>query len=432
MSILSLTFIVFLMVTTAVYYTVPKKAQWIILLLASGIFYLLSSIRGVFFVLFTATTVYLATNRMQNLLEIQNHYLKENKETLSKEEKRAYKTNIKSKRKRTMISTLVLNFGILCIIKYTHFAIEQINLLINCFGGIEISNDFTLAAPLGISFYTFQSTGYLLDVFWEKQSAEKNYFKTLLFISFFPQITQGPISGFEELSAELFSKHSFLYKNYSWGAQRIIWGYFKKMVIANGVAKCVQDVFANYSQYSGISVLIGAFLYSVQIYADFSGYMDIMCGFCEVLDIRLAENFERPYFSKSVAEYWRRWHITLGAWFKNYIYYPIGMSNWNRQLAFRIKNRYGRQLAYTIPASAALIIVWLATGAWHGASWSYIVWGLLNGFFIIFSIWMEPVYDKWRSITKVNRHSWEWKIFQTIRTFVLILIIVGFINFFFK
>lgn len=423
MSILSLAFIIFLAAVVLVYYIVPKKCQWGVLLIASCIFYLLLSAKGAVFVVVTATTIYFATCNMQRLLEEQKVYIKENKATLSKDEKKVYKAGIKAKRKRIMILNLLLNIGILCVIKYSHFAVDQVNVLVHCFGGDGIDNTFKLIVPLGISFYTFQSTGYLLDVFWEKQTAERNYLKVLLFVSFFPQMTQGPISQYEQLSSELFSEHSFTYKNYSWGIQRIIWGFFKKMVIANGVAGCVQDVFANYSQYPGISVLIGAFLYSIQIYADFSGYMDIMCGFCEVLGIRLAENFERPYFSKSVTEYWRRWHITLGAWFKNYIYYPIGMSNWNRQLAFKVKNKFGKRLAYTIPATVALIIVWLATGAWHGASWAYIVWGLLNGLFIILSIWMEPVYDSWKSRLKINESAWAWRAFQTIRTFVLITFI---------
>ena len=322
-----------------------------------------------------------------------------------------------------MLIVLLINISILCVFKYLHFVVDQINITASLFGVHEIDNTFNLIAPLGISFYIFQSIGYLLDVYWEKEKAEKNFFKLMLFVSFFPQITQGPIGRYDQLKEQLFSKHCFEYHNFSFGVQRILWGYMKKMVIANSMSPCVKDLFRNYVSYSGISVFLGSFLYSIQIYADFSGYMDIMCGFCEVLGIHLAENFQRPYFSKSVTEYWRRWHITLGAWFKDYIYYPIGMSNWNRKLAFKAKERFGKRLGNTIPATIALIIVWLATGVWHGASWAYIIWGLLNGLFIILSIWMEPVYERWKSKLKINDCSRIWRCFQVIRTFILVTFI---------
>ena len=164
-------------------------------------------------------------------------------------------------------------------------------------------------------------------------------------------------------------------------------------------------------------------MYSIQIYADFSGYMDIMCGFCEVLDIKLAENFERPYFSKSIAEYWRRWHITLGAWFKQYIYYPIAVSKWNRNLGKKLSEKCGKSIGKNLPATIALVAVWFTTGLWHGASWAYIAWGGVNGLFIIFSMWMEPIYEKTKRFLHINEGKWLWRAFQTIRTFILVTFI---------
>jgi len=265
--------------------------------------------------------------------------------------------------------------------------------------------------------------GYLVDVYWGNCEVQKNYWKTLLFVSFFPQVTQGPISEYSQLSAELFGEHEFTYKKYSHGFQRMVWGYFKKMVVANMISPYVTDVFLNYSEYTGITCLLGAFAYSVEIYADFSGYMDIMCGICEMFGIQLTENFERPYFSKSIAEYWRRWHISLGAWFKKYIYYPIGVSKWNQKLGKISQKKFGKHIGQTIPASIALVVVWLTTGLWHGASWAYIAWGGVNGLFIIFSLWMEPVYDKVKGILRINERTFGWKIFQTIRTFMLVTFI---------
>lgn len=423
MSITTLSFLIFIFLVFAVYYIIPKSKQWVVLLIASIAFYFSFGFYNFIYVLITATTVYFATVWMQNKINVQKAYIRENKGIISKEDKKLYKNKIKKYRRKILIATIVINIGLLCVFKYFHFALEQINGLISIFNGQQIDDIFNLIAPLGISFYTFQSIGYLTDVYWENCDAERNYFKVLLFVTFFPQMTQGPISDFEQLSSELFSSHKFTYKNFSWGFQRMIWGFFKKMVIADTLSPYVKDVFANYSSYSGITTLIGAFMYSVQIYADFSGYMDIMCGFCETLGIRLRENFDRPYFSKSIAEYWRRWHISLGDWFKKYIYYPIGMSNWSRKIAYNIKEKHGKRLSDTIPATIALVVVWLATGLWHGASWAYIVWGLVNGLFIILTLWLDPLYDKCKKLLNIKEDKWAWRAFQTIRTFILVTFI---------
>lgn len=423
MAITSLAFLLFIFATLIVYYIVPKKYQWAVLLVASMAFYISCGAKSAIYVLITATTVYIATRWMQSISDRQKAYLKEHKSELSKEERSAYKARNKSMRKAIMLVTLLLNIGLLCTFKYFHFALEQVNAVASWFGGNGITDSFNFIVPLGISFYTFQSTGYLVDVYWEYYEPEKNYLKVLLFVSFFPQMTQGPISSFEDLSKELFAEHSFDYKNYSWGFQRMVWGFAKKILLADMLAVYVNDVFLNYGQYTGVTVFIGALMYSVQIYADFSGYMDIMCGYCEMLGIKLTENFERPYFSKDIAEYWRRWHISLGAWFKKYIYYPIGMSNWSRKFAKNTQERFGKHFANTMPATIALVVTWLATGLWHGASWAYAAWGLVNGFFIILTLWLEPVYDKWKTGLKINESSRSWRAFQVIRTFLLVTFI---------
>lgn len=420
MTITSLSFLIFFFALLLVYFLLPKKAQWIVLLVASIGFYLLCSAKGITYVLLTATTVYIATRWMDALSARQKGYLKEHKDSLSKEERSAYKESTKKKRKAIMVCTLLLNLAVLCTFKYANFALEQVNALSGLFTGTATSFSSKLIAPLGISFYTFQAIGYLVDVYWENCAAEKNYFKNLLFVSFFPQITQGPISDHEELSAELFKEHRFTYDSFSRGFQRMLWGFTKKMALANILSTYVQNVFANYADYSGISTFIGVLCYSVQIYADFSGYMDIMCGACEMLGIRLTENFDRPYFSKSIAEYWRRWHISLGTWFKKYVYYPIAVAKWNRKLGNSSQKKLGKHFGQTMPATIALVAVWLTTGLWHGASWGYIAWGGVNGLFIIFSLWMEPVYAKCKNLLHIRENKWLWRAFQTLRTFLLV------------
>lgn len=265
--------------------------------------------------------------------------------------------------------------------------------------------------------------GYLVDVYWNKYPAEKNFGRVLLFVSFFPQMTQGPISNYKDLTTELFKEHTFTYHHFSWGAQRMFWGFFKKMVVANVLSAYVQDVFANYASYSGITTLIGAFMYSVQIYADFSGYMDMMCGFCEVLDIRLTENFERPYFSKSIAEYWRRWHSSLGAWFKTYIYYPMADGQMEPEAWPMGQTKTRQNLRPNCPGLRCPCCCMADNRFMAWCQLAYIAWGGVNGIFIIVSLWMETVYASWKQKLGINEASWGWRAFQTIRTFILVTFI---------
>ncbi len=423
MNLLSFSFLVFCTVLVALYYLVPKRFQWELLLVFSLFFYATTGVQNLLFILITSSSTYGAARMMQSLSDTQKDWIKENRATTNKETRDAYKARIQLQRRTLLVLTLVLNFGLLCIFKYLEFALSSINSILAVFGGSPIPDVWQLIVPLGISFYTFQTMGYLLDVYWKKYRPETNFFKVLLFVSFFPQMTQGPISDFQVLTGELFKEHDFTYHQFSWGCQRMIWGFFKKMVIANILAGYVADVFANYQEYTGITTLIGAFMYSIQIYADFSGYMDIVCGLCEILGIKLTENFLRPYFSKSIAEYWRRWHISLGAWFKNYLYYPIAMTKWAQKLGRFAKKRFGKRVGENLPATVALVIVWLTTGLWHGATWAYVAWGGVNGLFIIFSMWMEPAYASWKKKLKINEHSFAWRAFQTIRTFILVTFI---------
>ncbi len=422
MNILTVSFLLFLLGLLVLYFLVPKRFQWWVLLAFSLGFYALGGLLNLPWILLTALSTWAAARFMQRSAREEKDFLAARKGELSKEERSARKARGKRTRRRAMVLCLVLNVGILCAFKYVHFLLAQANAVAGLFGG-EIRDSIHWIVPLGISFYTFQTVGYLCDVYWGKAEAEQNPLRLLLFTSFFPQITQGPISAWNQLSGELFAPHSLDADGFLLGAQRMLWGFFKKMVVANLLAGYVQDVFANYSVYTGLSVFLGALCYSAQIYADFSGYMDIMCGLCQILGIRLTENFERPYFSKSIAEYWRRWHISLGVWFKNYVYYPIAMAKWNQRLGKTAKRRLGKAFGSYLPATVALVVTWLATGLWHGASWGYIAWGGVNGLFIIFSMWMEGPYDRWKKRLKIREEAWLWRAFQVGRTFLLVTFI---------
>ncbi len=423
MDILSLSFLAFCALLLVVYFLVPDRRQWVVLLVFSLGFYLLGGWRNGIFLLFTALTTWAAARWIQADADRQQQTLKAGKATLSKEEKSALKARGKARRRRILTAYVLCNIGLLCVFKYVHFALAQADALARLFGG-RVNDTIHWIIPLGISFYTFQCVGYVADVYWGRCKAEPGFWRVLLFTSFFPQVTQGPISTWQDLSGQLFAPHRFEYVNYSHGGQRMLWGLFKKVVIADTLAApLVRGAFAGYRDYAGLSTLVCGFLYSLQIYADFSGYMDIMCGLCRMLGIRLTENFERPYFSKSIAEYWRRWHMSLGAWFKNYVYYPIAMAKWNQKLGKTAKARLGKAFGSYLPATVALVVTWLATGLWHGASWSYIAWGGVNGLFIIFSMWMEGPYAKWKQALHVNESTWLWRAFQVCRTFVLVTFI---------
>ena len=419
MSITSLVFILFVFATLILYYLVPKKFQWVILLISSLVFYITSSTLGIIYVLVTATSIFFGAIVIENYTIQQKSYIKENKEALSKEEKSIYKAKVKRKKKAVLVLVILLNIGILCVLKYCHFAVDQVNAILQTLGAGTLNNEFEWLAPLGLSFYTFQSVGYIADVYWNKTKAQHNYAKMLLFVSFFPQVTQGPISDYKQLSGELFKEHTLTYTNYSRGFQRMVWGFFKKMVIANSLAPYVSDVFTNFREYTGITCFIGIIAHSIQLYADFSGYMDIMCGLCEMLDIKLTENFKRPFFSKSISEFWHRWHITLGVWLKTYIYYPISISKRSINLGKKLNSKFNKYIADCVTTTIALLAVWFIVGIWHGASWGYIVWGLLMGAIIIFSNWMEPVYRKFRVKLGIRNSRWGWKVFRILRTCLL-------------
>lgn len=409
----SYTFIFFILLVFILYYIIPKKWQWPFLLVASYLFYAYSGVRFLLFLLFTSLTAYGATMRIGILQQRQKDYLAEHKAELSREEKKTYKAGMNKKTKFWLVACLVVNFLLLGVIKYTDFVIDNINSIIS--GNFGFMN---FALPMGLSFYMFQTMGYVIDVYWEKVLPEKNPFKVLLFTSFFPQLVQGPISRYGDLSETLFSEHSFDWKTVSFGLQRILWGFFKKMVIADRILTAVTTIIHNPDNYQGVFVLVGMFFYAIELYCDFTGGIDITIGVAEVMGIRLKENFERPYFSKSIDEYWRRWHITMGTWFRDYIFYPISVSPKNIKRVAKWKKIFGEHLGKRMPIYIGTLVTWFVTGVWHGASWNFIVWGLLNGIIIMLSEECKPLYEKFHNRFHVWG-KWAYEFFCIFRTFWL-------------
>ena len=415
----SYSFLLFLILLFVIYYVFPSKAQWVILLIASLIFYALNSPVYLIFIGITILTTYGAGILLDNSFVKEKAYIKEHKATLSKEEKKAYKRANKTKRRWLFWSCLVFNFGILAVTKYTNFGISNINGIMKMFhSGTELQF-VDLIIPLGISFYTFQSMGYLIDVSRDSVKAQRNIGKLALFVIFFPQLVQGPISRYGDLSTSLYEAHPFDINNFMRGIERIIWGFFKKLVIADRILPAVNTLKDSYETMDGFYVVLLGLFYALELYADFTGGIDITIGIAEALGIKVKENFIRPYFSKCIKEYWRRWHISLGAYFTEYLFYPVSVCKPMLDISKVARKILGEKIGKKVPVYLSTIIVWLITGIWHGAAWNFVVWGLGNCFFIMLSEELDPVYIWVKKKLKINESKYYYRAFQIIRTFIL-------------
>lgn len=415
-------FIAFLTLVFVLYYVIPKRFQWPLLLVASYIFYFTSGASNLFYIVTTTVSTYFLMQQIQKVRDAQEAYLKEHKKEMSREERKAYKAVGKKKMWHLLLITLFINIGMLAVVKYTNFMIHNINTVLGWFGSGEVISFWDIALPMGISFYVFQSMGYAIDVYRGKYRTEDNFFKFALFVSFFPQLIQGPISRFDALSQSLFEEHKFDTKNISFGLQRILWGFFKKLVIADRLVVAVNTIIGDSDMYRGVYVFVGMLFYALELYADFTGGIDITIGIAQMFGIKLAENFERPFFSKNIKEYWNRWHITMGSWFTDYIFYPISVCQPMLKLSRFSRAHFGDEIGKRVTVYLSSFVVWFATGIWHGASWNFIVWGLANFVVIMVSQELEPFYRWFHSKVKVDG-TFGWRLFQVIRTVLLMSMI---------
>ena len=418
MAFTTIEFVIFLAFVILLYYLIPKKAQCFFLLLVSYIFYFVAGEWYFPFIILTTLSSYFVAKIIDKNQMQCDCFLQVNRGVLSKAERKEYKARAKKKSLRILLIGLTVNFGTLGLLKYTGFAITNINAVISMFGSrqFDIPN-FIL--PLGISFYTFQSMGYLIDVYRGKSKAEKNIVRFSLFVSFFPQLVQGPISRYSDLSGELFKVHKAEWENLTVGAIRICFGYFKKLVIADRIMVAVREIATNPDNYKGAYTVFLIIIYSVEIYADFTGGIDIAIGIARMLGIRLAENFDRPFASTSTKEYWKRWHISLGAWFTDYVFYPLSISKPMQRLSKASRKRLGNKIGKRLPVYIATMATWLLTGLWHGARWSFIAWGLSNCFVILVSQELAPIYSKLHTRFPSLDKSFVWTLYLRAQTFML-------------
>ncbi len=418
MSLFSIGFLLFLAVLTAVYFLIPARFQWICLLIFSYAFYLLAgSWRTVGFLIASTVSVFLGARQIGRCQD----RFDQSKKDIPREELKEARRAVRRRKVVWLIIILVINLVMLGTMKYGAFVIRSVNV----FAAAAGRQPFTvphLLLPLGISFYTFQAIGYLIDVYRGKARAETDLFRFALFVSYFPQIIQGPISRYGQLAHQLYEEHVFDQRRVKFGLQRILWGLFKKLVIADRVAVIVNEVFGNFAEkeYAGLVVFIGVFLYGIQIYTDFSGGIDIVLGVSQILGIEQVENFRQPYMARSVSEYWQRWHITLGAWMREYVFYPLALSKPFTKWGRAMRKTFGTRMGKVIPTSVASFIVFVLVGIWHGASWNFIAYGLYQAFFVSTGTLFSGGYARMKAALRVKETSISWILFQMIRTTVIV------------
>lgn len=277
-----------------------------------------------------------------------------------------------------------------------------------------------LLLPLGLSYFTFQSAGYLIDVCRGKIEAQRNPLKAWLFLGYFPQLTQGPISTWKELGPQLLNGHRLEPEQFVSGFQLLLWGYFKKLVIADRLAATTNALLQG-GELPGWFILGGVLLYAVRLYMDFSGGMDVVRGWSRMVGIELPLNFRRPFFAQSVAEYWRRWHITLGGWFRTYLLYPLTTSRAGVALGRRASRLLGKKTGRMLPGALATLLVFLLIGLWHTANWNALIYGGYFGALMALSMLLEPVWKKLRIRLRLPQGGWM-KAFRLLRTWGLLLV----------
>lgn len=381
----SVDFLVFFPIVTLIYFLIPHKIRYLWLLVCSYYFYMCWNAMYAL-LLFASTMITWVSG-----LAIAAAAKKETEDP----------TRLRSR--GIVAISLILNLTLLFFFKYSNFVIENLNSLL-AYTGVSLRvPKLDLLLPVGISFYIFQALSYTIDVYRGDVQVEKNPLRYMVFVSFFPQLVAGPIERSSRLLGQFYEKHRFSYDRMVRGLMMMLWGYFQKMVVADRLSVLVDQVFNYSSYYAGFEILVGAVFFAFQIYCDFAGYSTIAIGAAQVMGFDLMENFRRPYLAVSVADFWRRWHISLTSWFRDYLYIPLG------------GNRKGKLAKYR-----NIMVVFLSSGLWHGANWTYVIWGGLNGLFQIIGAETKKLRSTVKSFLGIRDNSGSGRLLSMIVTFLLV------------
>ncbi len=397
MLLTSFSFWLFLAITLIIYFIVPKKMQWVILLISSLVFLFYDNfhLSTVLQALFILLITYIGS---QKIYEYQG---------------------TKKSKVYLLLSTLTI-LGLLVYLKYSNLFLVIFNHFCNL---VHINHHFGMVyhnTLVGISYFSLIMISYLLDIYHGAHKPQKNIFKLALFMSYFPILTTGPFIRYENVNDELYDKHKFNYHNLCMGLLRIAWGLFKVLVISQRIAIFVDGVYGNYMQFNGFYIVLAAMFFVIQLYTNFSGSIDIIMGVSEIMGITLPENFQAPFFSKTITEFWRRWHITLGTFLKDYIFYPLMKSDFMQGLNRKAQKFLSKKQAKKIPLYFSMLIMWILIGIWHGGAFTYIIGsGLLQFIFIFLEDILTPVSQKINKRLGINTETFGYKLYQVIRTFML-------------
>jgi alginate O-acetyltransferase complex protein AlgI len=374
----SLHFLIFFPIIVVLYFSLKHKHRWMLLLWASYYFYMSWKVEYVVLIIFSTLVDYFVAL------------------AIAKEEGQR-------KKKLLLLVSLLVNIGLLFAFKYFNFVSDSLRLVLANFSIQFSAPVLKVLLPVGISFYTFQTLGYTIDVYRGKIKPEKHLGIFALYVSFFPQLVAGPIERAKNLLPQFLKRHYFDYVRVTNGLKLMLWGMFKKVVIADNLAMYVNLVYNDAHAYTGLPLIIATIFFAFQIYCDFSGYSDIAIGASQVMGFKLMDNFKRPYYSKSISEFWKRWHISLSSWFKDYLYITLGG---NRVSISRLHFN--------------LFITFLVSGLWHGANWTFVIWGALHAFYIIFSLFSKNIREKIVVFIKIRRLPTLNKYLQVLTTFSLV------------
>lgn len=423
-------FLLFSAMVIFLYYCVGRKLQKFVILTASVVFILFYGVKYLPFVAVTLSAAYFCA------LGIRSVYRKEalildskasgcesdkvegDKNNNTHASNAEIKARSKKAAKRYLHFFFLISVGMLVVCKYAGFIETNVNWILAKFHIPQLPM-FDIILPVGISFYTFMAIGYVLDVYWKRYEAETNFVVWADFLLYFPHFVQGPIERFDSYKDTLKNGVKFSIRNLSSGGGLLLWGLFKKLVIADRLNIFVNSVYDNYTSYEGLILALATVVYAIQLYADFSGCIDIVSGISEMMGIKLMKNFNHPYFSQSIPEFWRRWHISLCEWFKDYIYLPLSTSHfvksWKKKLRSKNKVKLSNLFATIVPT----ITVWVITGIWHGASWKFVAWGAYYAILMVLGLIFKDTGIRLCNILGINTKAFSWKCWLIVKTFIL-------------
>ena len=415
MQLISLAFVLFVLALLCVYYLIGRfcgRFQWIVILVANFAFYYLSSgTSGMVFIFTAALPTWIASQIFGKLTA---SYKERRKATKDKADRKRLKAELKVRKRIVLICALVIILGVLGYLKYW-------NVILFNFHFEPSPTSLGILLPMGISFYTFMSAMYLIDTYNDKFPPEKNFFRYLAFVSYFPCFIQGPINRYDEMSPQLAEVHHVSVHQLQRGGLRLGLGLLKKCAIANMLTANVNAILASINQDTpGAAIVIGIVMYSLFMYGDFSGGIDMVEGVSELFGIEMSENFRQPYLSVSIADFWRRWHKSLGVFMRDYLFYPIALTKPMQRFSKWAQAHTPRHVGRTLPACIANIIVFFFVGLWHGAEWHYIAWGMYNGIVVALADLFEPVFHSMKSRLHVRDDSKPYYVFTVIRTFIMV------------